>query len=222
MFLSKRMRVTFCALTMVLSMHEPTQASQLPDGVTLPDGVELPDNFKLPDGIEIPEGFEITEDMVQQYLKYLEDSEDSEKEIGGDQWFKQLANEHPNANLQMNVKKVDTASANEQAEFNDKFLDTFMNKEVILPTIGVILAIVAIWAFMTKCGKRKCCKDSKKQNSDQLETRKSVKSSSEHGQSEQPRSSSDDIENYNQQNNTNLASEKSSSSLGGAATIHNK
>ena len=99
----------------------------------------------------------------------------------------------------MNVKKVDTASANEQAEFNDKFLDTFMNKEVILPTIGVILAIVAIWAFMTKCGKRKCCKDNKKQrDSDQLQTRKSVKSSSDPSHSEQPRSSSDDIENYNQ------------------------
>ena len=198
MFFSERMRVTFCALTMMLSMLEPTQASQLPDGVILPEGVELPDNFKLPEGIEIPEGFEITEDMIQQYLKYLEDQEDGENEMGGDQWFKQLASDHPNANLQMNVKKVDTASANEQAEFNDKFLDTFMNKEVILPTIGVILAIVAIWAFMTKCGKRKCCKDSKKRDSDQLQTRKSVKSSSDRSHSEQPRSSSDDIEKYNQ------------------------
>ena len=83
----------------------------------------------------------------------------------------------------MNVKKVDTASANEESEFNDKFLDTFMAKEVILPTIGVILAIVAVWAFMTKCGKRKCCKDDrrKQRDSDQLSGRKSVKSSSDRG-----------------------------------------
>jgi len=75
----------------------------------------------------------------------------------------------------MNVKNVDTASVNEEAGFEDKFLDTFMNKEVILPTIGVIVAIVAIWAFMTKCGKRKCCKDNTERDND-VQTRKSVKS----------------------------------------------
>ena len=149
----------FCAL--VATYYLPhTQAGQLPDGVKLPEGVELPDNFKLPAGIEIPKGFEITEDMIQQYLKYLEDNDDDkESPDSGDQWFKQLAADHPNANLQMNVKNVDTASVNEESSFKDKFLDTFMNKEVILPTIGVIVALVAIWAFMTKCGKRKCCKE---------------------------------------------------------------
>lgn len=165
----------------------------------MPEGVELPEDFKLPEGLEIPKGFEITEDMVKQYLKYLEDSkEGKEDEMGGDQWFKQLAADHPNANLQMNVKKVDTASANEESEFEDKFFDTFMNKEVILPTIGVILAIVAIWAFMTKCGKRKCCKDDrKKRESDQLQTRKSVKSSSDRGANNTDQAKSvDDIESF--------------------------
>ena len=33
-----------------------------------------------------------------------------------------------------------------------------MSKQVILPAIGVILALIAVWAFMTKCGRRKCCK----------------------------------------------------------------
>lgn len=59
----------------------------------------------------------------------------------------------------MNVANVDTARSNEEAGFEDKFMNTFMNKKVILPTIGVIVALVAIWAFMTKCGSRKCCKD---------------------------------------------------------------
>ena len=160
--------------------------------------------------------------MVRQYLKYLEDKKDGAEDdkMAGDQWFKQLAQDHPNANINMNVKKVDTASANEESEFNDKFLDTFMAKEVILPTIGVILAIVAIWAFMTKCGKRKCCKDDRKQrDSDQLSGRKSVKSSSDRGASCASNSNSnsnnannnaDDLES---QNNTKMmASDKSNSS----------
>jgi len=61
----------------------------------------------------------------------------------------------------MNVKKVDTASANEESSFKDKFLDTFLSKSVILPTIGVMVAIVGVWAFMTKCGQRACCKKEK-------------------------------------------------------------
>ena len=67
--------------------------------MTLPEGVELPDNFKLPAGIKIPEGFEITEDMIQQYLKYLEDNSEDAEPLAGDQWFKELAADHPNANL---------------------------------------------------------------------------------------------------------------------------
>ena len=125
--------------------------------------------------------------------------------MGGDQWFKQLAGDHPNANLQMNVKNVDEASANEESAFNDKFLDTFMNKEVILPTIGVIIAIVAVWAFMTKCGKRKCCKETK-QREDEAQARKSVKSS-ERSHSDVPKS--DDIESNSHM--TNLASDVASS-----------
>ena len=96
---NKRMPFVFCALLAIYNIPL-TQAGPLPDGVTLPEGVELPDNFSLPAGIKIPEGFEITEDMIQQYLKYLEDNESDNKDtLAGDQWFKQLAEDHPNANL---------------------------------------------------------------------------------------------------------------------------
>ena len=63
----------------------------------LPDGVELPDDFELPAGIEIPPGFEITEEMVRQYLKYMEsqnsgsENETKATPLTGDEWFKQLA-----------------------------------------------------------------------------------------------------------------------------------
>jgi len=73
----------------------------------------------------------------------------------------------------MNVQKVDTASANQESKFSDRFLDTFLNKEVILPTIGVVVILTAVWAFMTKCGRRRCCKDKKLPS--KLLNRKSVK-----------------------------------------------
>jgi len=46
--------------------------AKLPKGVVLPEGVELPDDFELPAGIVIPEGFVITQDMVDQYFRYME------------------------------------------------------------------------------------------------------------------------------------------------------
>ena len=106
----------------------------------------------------------------------------------------------------MNVKNVDTASVNEESSFKDKFLDTFMNKEVILPTIGVIVALVAIWAFMTKCGKRKCCKEEEKHDND-VQTRKSVKS--DRSQSDRARSSDPECSS----NLTNGVSDKSSAGI---------
>ena len=47
-------------------------AQSLPEGLRLPPGVELPEDFALPEGLVIPEGFEITEEMINQYLKYME------------------------------------------------------------------------------------------------------------------------------------------------------
>ena len=67
----------------------------------------------------------------------------------------------------MNTKKIDTAEANDQSSYNDKFMDVLMSKEVVLPAIGVILVLIAIWAFMTKCGRRKCCKSSRSEKAEE-------------------------------------------------------
>ena len=75
----------------------------------------------------------------------------------------------------MNVIKMDTAAANEEAQFQSKLEQTFMSKEVILPTIAIIMIVIAVWAFMTKCGKRSCCKKERPPRRAQ-EARKSVKS----------------------------------------------
>ena len=91
---------------------------KLPKGVVLPEGVVLPDDFELPAGIVIPEGFVITQDMVDQYIRYMENQKNGGskgEDEGG--WFKELASGHENVNLQMNVKKMDTAAANEEAGF---------------------------------------------------------------------------------------------------------
>lgn len=51
-----------------------------------------------------------------------------------------------------------------------------MSKEVILPILAIAVVVIIVWAFMTKCGKRSCCK----KDSEHLmktDTRKSVKSS---------------------------------------------
>ena len=53
-----------------------------------------------------------------------------------------------------------------------------MSKELIMPAIGVFIFLIAIWAVMTKCGKKGCCrKDRSKLPANKLEDRKSVKSS---------------------------------------------
>ena len=49
-----------------------------------------------------------------------------------------------------------------------------MSKEVILPILTIVVVIIIIWAWMTKCGKRACCKRSSERRA--VETRKSVKS----------------------------------------------
>jgi len=75
----------------------------------------------------------------------------------------------------MNVQKMDTAAANEEALFQDKIEESLMSKEVILPILAVVCVIIIIWAWMTKCGKRACCKRSSEVPS-RSQTRKSVKS----------------------------------------------
>ena len=53
-----------------------------------------------------------------------------------------------------------------------------MSKELIMPVIGVFVFLLAIWAVMTKCGKKGCCrKDRSKAKGVKMEDRKSVKSS---------------------------------------------
>ena len=150
---------------------------KLPKGVILPPGVVVPDDFELPEGISIPAGFEISQDMVDQYVKYMDKKKngDSDEKDDEDLWFKQLATNHPNSNLQMNVIKMDTAAANEESQFQSKLEETFMSKEVILPTIAVVIIVIAVWAFMTKCGKRSCCKKERLPQKSVV-TRKSVKS----------------------------------------------
>ena len=50
-----------------------------------------------------------------------------------------------------------------------------MSKEVILPMLAIVCVMIVIWAWMTKCGKRPCCKRSSELPT-RAETRKSVKS----------------------------------------------
>ena len=141
-------------------------APKLPKGVVLPEGVVVPDDFVMPKGLQIPEGFVITQDMVDQFVKYMENKKknpEEESQEDEDLWFKQLAKNHPNANLQMNVQRIETAAANEESQFQEKLEDTLLSKEVILPAVGIIILIISVWAFITKCGKRSCCrKDSSK------------------------------------------------------------
>lgn len=59
----------------------------------------------------------------------------------------------------MNVKKVETAEANEESNFTARFVDAILQKGIILPVIGALLLIVFVWALMTKCGRKPCCKD---------------------------------------------------------------
>ena len=135
------------------------QAQQLPEGVRLPPGVELPEDFALPEGLVIPEGFEITEEMIKQYLKYMETQESGGLDTSGeDAWFKQLGNNHPTADLQDNLEQAEEAAANESSTYTNKFMDTFMSKEIVLPTLTMAVALILVWAIATKCGKRRCCK----------------------------------------------------------------
>lgn len=109
-------------------------------------------------------------------MAYLDgDAIDGPEPISGDQWFKQLANEHPNSVVQMNVQKVDAAGANEESNFKDRLIETLLNKDVILPTISIVIIVVAVWAFMTKCGQRTCCKESVRHEK-VVSDRKSVRS----------------------------------------------
>jgi len=85
--------------------------------VVLPPGVVVPDDFELPDDIVIPEGFVITQDMVDQFMRYMQNEQNDAAEEEDDLWFKQLSSSHENTNLQMNVQKIDTAGANEEALF---------------------------------------------------------------------------------------------------------
>lgn len=173
----RKLTLTSVAAICLLGTGALAKKNKLPKGVILPPDVVLPDDFELPDGIQIPEGFEITQDMVDQYVKYMEKKKKGEKDNSSDNklWFKRLASDHPNSNLQMNVIKMDTAAANEESKFQAKLEGTFMSKEVILPTIAIIIIVIAVWAFMTKCGKRSCCKKERPPPQTQV-TRKSVKS----------------------------------------------
>ena len=173
----RKLILTSTAATCLLSAGAQAKKNKLPKGVILPPDVVVPDDFELPDGINIPEGFEITQDMVDQYIRYMDKKKKGEKDDKSDDklWFKQLAENHPNSNLQMNVIKMDTAAANEEAQFQSKLEETFMSKEVILPTIAIIILVIAVWAFMTKCGKRSCCKK-ERPPPQAVVTRKSVKS----------------------------------------------
>ena len=86
--------------TVMLAGPSEAAKSKLPKGVVLPEGVELPDDFELPAGIVIPEGFVITQDMVDQYIRYMENKANGSSDSSGDNaWFKQIATGHENANL---------------------------------------------------------------------------------------------------------------------------
>jgi len=89
-------------------------------------------------------------------------------------WFKKLAENHPNTSLQMNVQKIDTIAANEESKYSSKLEDTLLSKEVILPVVGFVILVVVIWAIVTRCGKRSCCKKNPSQMKSEVETRKSV------------------------------------------------
>ena len=51
-----------------------------------------------------------------------------------------------------------------------------MSKEVILPILALVVVCIAVWAFMTKCGKKSCCKKNGKRTVE-TNVRKSVKRS---------------------------------------------
>jgi len=71
-------------LTLVIAagacLLSPAAASKLPKSVVLPPGVVVPDDFELPPGINLPEGFVVTQDMVNQYLKYMESKKSGAQE----------------------------------------------------------------------------------------------------------------------------------------------
>lgn len=184
-------------------------AFKLPKGVVLPEGVVIPDDFELPKGLVIPEGFIVTQDMVDQFIKYMENKkknpEAADSQEDDDLWFKQLAKNHPNANLQMNVQRIETAAANEESEFTEKLEDTLLSKEVILPTIGVIILIISVWAFITKCGKRSCCRKAASTESEVKARRTVVGTSSKSSETD----SNNDLENGTQFSHA-ITSERSS------------
>jgi len=98
--LKKSMRKQLLIATSLIVIVNQATGAKLPKGVVLPPGVVVPDDFELPAGINIPAGFVITQDMVDQYVRYMET-----QEKGGagkteeDLWFKQLASNHANTNL---------------------------------------------------------------------------------------------------------------------------
>ena len=97
-------RIQIVSASIVVLVANQVNGAKLPKSVVLPPGVEVPDNFELPDGIVIPEGFVITQEMVDQYMKYMEARKNGEAaQAEEDLWFKELASSHANANLQMSV-----------------------------------------------------------------------------------------------------------------------
>lgn len=125
------------------------QAQQLPDCPEL----DVADDISLPEGIEIPDGFEITCEIVSQYLVYLDDNggEDNAP-LSGDRWFKELATAHPNGLVGLEIEQADKAKANEESSYDTRLSATFLSKEVILPTVVVVILLVSTWAFLTRCG----------------------------------------------------------------------
>jgi len=53
-------------------------------------------------------------------------------------------------------------------------MDTVLSKSTILPAIAVTIAVIALWAFMTKCGKKGCCQK-ERTRVPEAQTKKSVK-----------------------------------------------
>ena len=75
----------------------------------------------------------------------------------------------------MSVQNIDTAEANEEALFSEKLEESLMSKEVILPILAIAAVSIVVWAIMTRCGKKSCCK--KNSDTTVAVTRNSVKSS---------------------------------------------
>ena len=94
--------------------------------------------------------------------------------MSGDKWFKEVAFNNPNSDIQESIKNVDLQSANEESAFEEKFMDTVLSKSTILPAIAVTVAVIALWAFMTKCGKKGCCQK-ERTRVPEAQTKKSVK-----------------------------------------------